>query len=125
MSSMESHTSNMSFLDVPGTSSSLKVTKTNIQDLYTVRSINPSFVPVTSSAQSVDPIFVPRMIPSYVTILETNQDNNFPTVLVILPKVFIQASFQVLTQVLLKTIIQVLLWQQTLIYLLVQELFQD
>ena len=79
MSSMEAHTSNMSFLDVPGTSSSLKVTKTNNQDTFPVRSrsINPSFVPVTSSAPSVDPIIVPRMIPSYVTILETNQDNKF------------------------------------------------
>ena len=67
----------MSFLDVPGTSSSLKVAKANIQDPFSDRSINPSFVPVTSSAPSVDPIIVPRLIPSYVTVLETSQDTKF------------------------------------------------
>ena len=77
MSSMEAHSSNIPFLDIPGTSASLKVTKTYIQDPFSDRSNNPSFVPVTSSAPSVDPIIVPRMILSYVTVLETNQDNKF------------------------------------------------
>ena len=74
---MESHTSNMSFLDNPGTSSSLKVAKANVQDPFSDRSINPSFVPVTSSAPSFDQIIVPRLIPSYVTVLETSQDIKF------------------------------------------------
>ena len=71
---METHTSNMSFLDVPGTFSSLKIAIGNIQDPFSDRSINPSFVPVTSSAPSVDPIIVPRLILSYVTVLEISQD---------------------------------------------------
>ena len=77
MSSIEAHTSNMSFLYVPGTSSSLKAAEKNIQDPFSYRSTNPNFVPVTSSASSVDPIIVPRMIPRYVTVLETSQDTKF------------------------------------------------
>ena len=59
---MEAHTSNMPFLDVPATSSSLKVTKANIQDQFSNGTI---------SDPSIDPIIVTRMIPSYVTVLET------------------------------------------------------
>ena len=68
MSSMEAHTSNMPFLDVPATSSSLKVTKANIQDPFSNGTI---------SDPSIDPIIVTRMIPSYVTVLEIRQDTQF------------------------------------------------
>ena len=77
MSSMEAHSSNIPFLDIPGTSASLKVAKTYIQDPFSDRSNNPSFVPVTHYAPSINPSIVPRLIPSYVTVLETSQYNKF------------------------------------------------
>ena len=74
---MEAQSPNKSFLVVPGTSSSLNVAKAIIQNPFSDTSINTSFVPVTSSAPSVDPNIVPRLVPSYVTDLEISKDTKF------------------------------------------------
>ena len=75
---MEAYTPNMSFLVVPGTSSSFNVAKMNILDPFSDKSIDPSsitsvisnFVPATSYTLCVDPSIIPRLTLSCVIYLE-------------------------------------------------------
>ena len=69
----------MSFLDVPGTFSSLKVAKANIQDPFSDRSINPSFVPATSSDPFFNSSVISRLIPTFVSrFVPDTEPSNIP-----------------------------------------------